>query len=372
MQTDVWPQQPVGATLHPQAGSRLHSSAHGFMPAPKDVPESAPQRGPESGPEMGHLRGQGQGQGLTRRHALAALLLGPSGVPWAWSQGTPLQGTAQSAPQSSIHQPPQTPIQVSASSTLQVQLAMPWPGTRSPQGFLVSEKFDGVRAVWDGRVLRFRSGRVLNAPAWFVAGWPDVALDGELWIGRGAFDRLSGVVRQVVPDDQAWRAVTYRVFDAPGHAAAFAERVRTLQATLQAVNLPWLVPVAQAVLKDAPALQALLQRTVRQGGEGLVLHRADALWRPGRSDALYKFKPEADEEGLVVGHQPGKGRLAGMTGALLLQTPTGQRFALGAGLSDALRQTPPPIGAWVTYRYRDRTPSGLPRFASFVRLREPE
>ena len=40
-----------------------------------------------------------------------------------------------------------------------VQLALPWAPGRDPSGFLVSEKYDGVRAVWDGRTLRFRSGR---------------------------------------------------------------------------------------------------------------------------------------------------------------------------------------------------------------------
>jgi DNA ligase 1 len=338
MQPDLGPQAQAAAPLCPQASSRPPSQAHeGLL-----------------------------GAGLTRRHTLAALLMGPCGALTAWAQHASLKQAVVDSAQVAVS----LPVPVS------VQLAMPWPQTRSPQGFLVSEKLDGVRAVWDGRVLRFRSGRVIAAPAWFLSALPPVALDGELWIGRGAFDWLSGVVRQATPDDQAWRAVTYRVFDAPGHVGVFAERMRWLQATLQAanqaVNVPWLLPVTQEVLKDAPALQALLQDTVRQGGEGLVLHRADALWRPGRSDALYKFKPEADEEGQVVGYQAGKGRLTGMTGALWLQTPTGQRFALGAGLSDALRQNPPPIGAWVTYRYRDRTPSGLPRFASFLRVREPE
>jgi DNA ligase-1 len=237
---------------------------------------------------------------------------------------------------------------------------------------LVSEKLDGVRAVWDGQVLRFRSGRVITAPSWFLSALPQMALDGELWIGRGSFDRLSGVVRQSEPDDTAWREVKYLVFDAPGHAAPFAERVRFVATALAQVNLPWLLPVAQHEVKDARALQALLRSTVQQGGEGLMLHRADALWRPGRSDALFKLKFELDEEGLVVGHQPGKGRLAGMTGALMLQMPSGQRFALGSGLSDVMRRNPPPVGAWVTYRFRDRTPSGLPRFASFLRVREAE
>ena len=77
-------------------------------------------------------------------------------------------------------------------------------------------------------------------------------------------------------------------------------------------------------------------------------------------------------EALVVGHQPGQGRLAGMTGALIVQTPQGQRFALGSGLTDALRREPPPVGSWVTYRYRDRTPKGIPRFATFLRVRPSE
>ena len=289
--------------------------------------------------------------GLSRRASVSALILSPWLMPRVGAQ---------------VVQP------VDSGGHSGVQLAMPWPAGRSPQGFWVSEKFDGVRAVWDGRVLRFRSGRAIAAPAWFLSALPRVALDGELWTARGSFDRLSGVVRQAEPADEAWRAVKYLVFDAPGHAAPFAQRVAFVQTTLAQAQQPWLMPVAQREVNDARALQALLQETVRQGGEGLMMHRADALWQPGRTDALFKHKPEQDEEGLVVGHQPGKGRLLGMTGALLVQMPSGQRFALGSGLSDAQRRNPPPLGAWVTYRYRDRTPSGLPRFASFLRVRESE
>ena len=289
--------------------------------------------------------------GLSRRASLSALLLSPWLLPRVGAQ---------------VVQP------VDSGGHSGVQLAMPWPAGRSPQGFGVSEKFDGVRAVWDGHVLHFRSGRAIAAPTWFLSALPRVALDGELWMARGAFDRLSGVVRQTEPDDEAWRAVKYLVFDAPGHAAPFAQRMAFVQSVLAQAQQPWLMPVAQREVNDTRALQAMLQETVRQGGEGLMLHRSDASWQPGRTDALFKFKPELDEEALVVGHQPGKGRLLGMTGALLVQMPSGQRFALGSGLSDAQRRNPPPVGAWVTYRYRDRTPSGLPRFASFLRVREAE
>ncbi len=253
-----------------------------------------------------------------------------------------------------------------------VQLASVWPSGQSPQGFLVSEKYDGVRAVWDGQVLRFRSGRVIAAPAWFVAALPAMPLDGELWMGRGQFDLVSGAVRRTVPDDAQWRELRYMVFDVWGLSEPFAQRVGRLVQAVSAAAQPWLVPVTHEAVETALALQARLQQVVKQGGEGLVLHRADALWRAGRTQDLYKLKPEPDEDGQVVGYLPGQGRLEGQTGALLMQTPQGQRFALGTGLSDALRRHPPPVGAWVTYRYRDRTASGLPRFASFLRVRDPE
>jgi DNA ligase-1 len=115
-----------------------------------------------------------------------------------------------------------------------------------------------------------------------------------------------------------------------------------------------------------------LLRNVEDGAEGLVLHRADALWIAGRSDALRKLKTIPDEDARVISYLPGKGRHLGRMGALVLEMPSGQRFALGTGFSDAQRDTPPPLGAFVTYCYRDRTPAGVPRFASFLRVREAE
>ncbi len=74
------------------------------------------------------------------------------------------------------------------SPTLSAREAPPLLLAASEQGradvshYLVSEKLDGVRAFWDGDVLRTRNGIVINAPAWFVAGFPKRPLDGELWI----------------------------------------------------------------------------------------------------------------------------------------------------------------------------------------------
>lgn len=263
-------------------------------------------------------------------------------------------------------------LAVSTATSPALMLAGVWPVGRDPAGYLVSEKLDGVRAFWDGERLRFRSGLPIAAPGWFTAALPKVPLDGELWLGRGQFDRLSGMVRKEQPVDAEWRELRYMVFDLPGAPGPFAQRVQGIQSLLQVAGQPWLQAVAQVSVANAAALALQLKKQAAEGAEGLVLHRADALWSPGRSDALLKYKPVQDEDARVVGHLPGKGRHAGRMGALLLELPDGQRFALGTGFSDAQRASPPDIGSVVTYRYRDRTPKGLPRFASFLRERGPQ
>jgi DNA ligase-1 len=120
---------------------------------------------------------------------------------------------------------------------------------------------------------------------------------------------------------------------------------------------------------DHNTLQKRLDEVVRAGGEGLMLHLADAPYETGRSDVLLKVKTWQDAEAVVIGHQPGKGRFAGLLGALKVRTPEGKEFLLGTGFSEAQRRNPPALGATVTYRYCDLTGRGLPRIASFLRIR---
>ena len=238
------------------------------------------------------------------------------------------------------------------------------------QDYWVSEKYDGVRGFWDGRTLRTRGGETVQAPAWFTAGWPEVPMDGELWAGRGRFSHAQSTTRQQQPGDVAWRQIRFMVFDLPGDKGTFDQRLPALNALVESLGQPWVQAVPQRRVANDAALQALLHRTVRAGGEGLMLHRGASLYRAGRSDDLIKVKTHEDTEARVVAHLPGKGRHAGRLGALLVEMPSGQRFRLGAGFSDADRERPPPVGSWVTYRFRGTHDGGLPRFASFVRKRE--
>ncbi|MBZ2188916.1 DNA ligase [Alcanivorax sp. JB21] len=238
--------------------------------------------------------------------------------------------------------------------------------------FWISEKLDGVRAYWNGTRLISRQGNVFAAPDWFIRDFPDRPLDGELWMGRGTFDRLSGTVRRQTPDESAWADVRFMVFDAPDMATPFDERVLRLRALLQPPPSAYIATVPQFRVSSQAALIRHLDDVVAGGGEGLMLHRGSARHLVGRSPHLLKLKPWQDAEAEVVMHLPGEGRNSDVMGAMLVRTEAGQYFRLGTGFTDAERADPPPVGSIVTYKYSGMTPNGIPRFASFLRMREPD
>jgi DNA ligase-1 len=262
------------------------------------------------------------------------------------------------------------PVYAATLSPAPVMLANVYHAGITLDDYWVSEKYDGVRGYWDGEKLRARSGAVIDAPAWFTAGWPKTPMDGELWAGRGRFEQASATVRQQPADDEAWRHIRYMVFDLPAHGGTFDERIPALQKLVAQLARPWVQAVPQWKLRDESELRRKLDAVTRDGGEGLVLHRGASTYRAGRSDDLLKFKLFDDAEARVVGHLPGKGKYEGMLGSLLMEAPDGTRFRIGTGFTDAQRRNPPPVGSVVTYRYQGMTSGGKPRFARFMRVRD--
>lgn len=249
-----------------------------------------------------------------------------------------------------------------------VMLAQLYEDNIDPADYWISEKYDGVRAFWNGQQLLSRAGNPIAAPSWFLAALPEQTLDGELWIDRGRFENLIATVRDSVPDETAWRQVRYMAFDLPTLSGPFSARLDALQALLRndgpvRVADQWRGSNQAALMQD-------LERVVAAGGEGLMLKRDAALYQEGRSRDLLKLKRFQDAEAQVIAHIGGQGKHTGRLGALEVRRPDGVVFKIGTGFSDAQRETPPPIGSWVTYRFHGTTINGIPRFASYLRQRE--
>ena len=235
--------------------------------------------------------------------------------------------------------------------------------------YWVSEKYDGVRAIWDGTRLISRGGNIYHAPDWFTQGFPTTQLDGELWVDRQSFELVVSTVRDKVPDHKAWEKVKYMVFDLPDSSLVFNDRLIQLRKHISNKHIPWLQAVKQWKVDNHTSLMKQLEEITTAGAEGLMLHRGLSFYKGKRNGDLLKVKLYQDAEAVVLKHLSGKGKNSHRLGAILVVMPSGLQFKIGSGFSDDERDNPPKIGSTITYRYHGKTKNGIPRFATFLRIK---
>lgn len=268
---------------------------------------------------------------------------------------------------------PEVPVAKTEAVPPPILLAHTWDETVDPCGWWMSEKLDGVRAYWDGANFISRLGNTYYAPDWFKKGLPTTALDGELWLGRKKFQQTISIVRRQDYND-AWREITYLVFDAPAMTVPFEQRIEWLYANIKrSESMPHAMPAEQVECKNLAHMQSFLSKIEKAGGEGLMLRQPGSMYEEGRSRTLLKVKSFKDDEALVVGHEPGKGKHKGRLGKLVVRwtNPAGKEvdFGVGTGFSDKEREDPPTIGSKITFKYQELTDGGVPRFPSYIGVR---
>lgn len=247
-------------------------------------------------------------------------------------------------------------------------LAEEYSDEQSLNGYWYSEKLDGIRAFWTGKELLTRKGNKIMLPDWFMAKLPDIAVEGELWAGRGGFYKVQQTVLVSRPSDSAWKDIRFMLFDIPGSKETYRQRYKKLLELDAVIKTEFVDVVRQHILDSSQQLLQLLNEADKNGAEGLMLRNPDSVYHYGRSKDLIKLKKHQDDEAMVVGYRAGKGKYAGMTGSLLVQQKNGKQFYIGSGLSDQLRINPPAIGEVIMFRFNGFTSNGLPRFARFVRV----
>lgn len=263
------------------------------------------------------------------------------------------------------------------------------------QEYVMSEKLDGVRALWNGKQLITRNGRVINAPTCFTKDFPPFMLDGELWIGRGEFEKILALVQKdcthcpchspsTDKHQSLWDKVGYYVFDVPAcglessqkapKPCTLFERLSVLESYLSS-KATRITPIKHQPITSEKELFAHLRDLSKQGAEGLVLRKINAPYEQTRSTNALKLKLYEDTECKVIAHHKGKGKYASKLGSLTCEqeiTANGAKrtlhFKIGSGFSDKERDDPPPIGSIITYKFYGYTKNGVPRFATFHRI----
>jgi DNA ligase-1 len=128
-----------------------------------------------------------------------------------------------------------------------LMLAHSWnPQKHKTEGSFLSEKLDGIRAVWipQTRDMEFqkivfantnrderehncsglwsRYGKPIFAPAWFLDLLPRThCLDGELFLGHKQWQTTASYTKKHRPVDEEWRKLGYYVFDIPSYVRLF-------------------------------------------------------------------------------------------------------------------------------------------------------
>ena len=228
----------------------------------------------------------------------------------------------------------------------------------SVKGWLMSEKCDGVRALWDGTRFMSREGNELRVPAEIIATMPaGVELDGELWAGRGGLQRMVSLLRAAEQDVARWSGVEFMVFDAPDARGGFEQRLTVAEERISGCAFARVIP--QFSVRDHRHMRLYLKEVLKGGGEGLVLRQAGSAYVSGRSKSMLKVKPVYTAEAMVSAHDAGV--LVLRWGAVV--------FRLCAGIGSAAL---PPVGAMITFSHLGLTDGGVPRSAAFLEVRDYE
>lgn len=256
-----------------------------------------------------------------------------------------------------------------------VLLSEKYMGT-DPTGYYMSEKLDGIRALWTGQDLMSRNGNVFSAPQWFKDILPKSKLDGELFLGRGRFKEASSIIRSGSMD-KGWKNISFMTFDIPDPKAGKVEtRWEKLQAIVKEVNHPQLQYLQQIKCTGYSQLMMLLDAVIKLGAEGLMLRKPGSFYETKKSTTLLKVKRTEDAEAKVMEYitlVSGGNEVPGMMGALRCVLPNGVIFKVGSGFDDAQRRNPPAIGATITFKYQELdSVSGKPRFPIYVGVRDYE
>jgi len=157
-------------------------------------------------------------------------------------------------------------------------------------GWLMSEKLDGCRAYWDGETMWTRGGRVIHIPEVMRFALPEgIALDGEIFAGRGKFE----VARAAVQYNRWVNGIEFCVFDAPNCSGCFEDRYAYIEGLLPCDGVVNCIQHDECEgIDDALRFMRDIQGCYL--GEGVVLRDPLGTYKAGRTDRILKLKEEIE------------------------------------------------------------------------------
>jgi DNA ligase-1 len=231
---------------------------------------------------------------------------------------------------------------------------------------MVQPKLDGMRMLYDSRQRRAESRggssqkvesltHVMNALR--AANWNGYTLDGELYVHGKNFQEIMRMV------NNADSRVEYHVFDLVS-SDPFSKRFETLANLLKAApasTKAYVKLVQTGTVRSEAEAEAIRDREIAQGYEGIMLRDPKSAYSSTRSMGLLKFKRFDDAEFRVVGYKPHAG------GGVVWECTTQQGKHFYVTPNNELRaqtgnETRKYVGKYLTVKFQGFSESGVPRF----------
>ena len=233
------------------------------------------------------------------------------------------------------------------------------------KSWVMSEKLDGIRAIWNGKNLITRSGKIIHAPSWFIKDYPPFSLDGELWTKRADFENISSIVSMHILDHR-WKNIKHYIFEVP---EAYGNLFKRLEKAKKYEN-KYIVVLKQIKIKNKKHMYEYLKTIEDLKGEGLVLRDPRIAYINKRTSKALKVKTFHDMECKLISYNEGKGKFIGLIGSITCELENKTLFKIGSVFTIKQRKNPPALGSIITFKYKEFTKYNKPRFPVFLRIKK--
>lgn len=253
---------------------------------------------------------------------------------------------------------------------MDAMLAQEWTQTPLKFPIYLQPKLDGIRCLVyqkDGKwVFQSRAGLVFQSFPHLeeaLTGLEGKVLDGELYRHDLEFHEITSMVRKKHHKDLS--QIQYHVYDVI-QDGGFEQRWTPL--TLKDP----LFRVETVKAQSLEEVEAYHSACVEKGYEGIMIRTPGGKYKKGRSKDLLKYKHFKTDEFLVVGHAVGKGDIP----VFVCETPKGMFSVMMKSTLASKREMLPRAedyyGQWLTVKYQELSPAGIPRFPVGIDFRQSQ
>jgi DNA ligase-1 len=203
-----------------------------------------------------------------------------------------------------------------------------------PLPTLVSEKLNGIRAIWNPEANRFQTKRHKFWRPWMTEKiWgknvtpPTVALDGEFYIPGAPLGTIASACGVTILEDPGVDII-YGVFDVIVPITSARRRITLLDSL---THLPCEF-VQHILCETREELQGIYDHFKSRNAEGIVCRHVNSPYAHGvRSSLVHKLKFFKEIEVTVIDFVEGEGKFSGTLGAMLVRDAAGRVFSTGGG-----------------------------------------